>query len=113
MRAAGRAGHTSDAPLEAKECEMANALTDMANGFMGDVKRAAGWSIALSVLMIAAGLLAIAVPMAAGTAVTVVVGWLLIFSAVLHLAFAVNGGGAGGGGGGVFFFGGGGVARGL
>ena len=74
---------------------MANALTDMANGFMGDVKRAAGWSIALSVLMIAAGLLAIAVPMAAGTAVTVVVGWLLIFSAVLHLAFAFNGGGAG------------------
>jgi uncharacterized membrane protein HdeD (DUF308 family) len=60
----------------------------MANGLTSDVRRATSWSIALSVLMIVAGVLAIALPMVAGIAVTVVVGWLLIFSGVLHLAFA-------------------------
>jgi uncharacterized membrane protein HdeD (DUF308 family) len=45
--------------------------------------------------MIATGVLAIGLPMIAGIAVTVVVGWLLIFSAVLHLAFAFRSGRAG------------------
>jgi uncharacterized membrane protein HdeD (DUF308 family) len=51
-------------------------------------KRSITWSIVLSVLMILAGILAIVVPPAAGLAVTVVVGWLLIFSGVAHLVFA-------------------------
>jgi uncharacterized membrane protein HdeD (DUF308 family) len=51
------------------------------------VKRLLGWSIALSILMILAGLLAIVVPHAAGIAVTVLVGWLLVFSGVAHVAF--------------------------
>jgi uncharacterized membrane protein HdeD (DUF308 family) len=46
------------------------------------------WSIVLSVLMIIAGVLAIGAPMIAGVAVTVVVGWLLIFSGILHFAYA-------------------------
>lgn len=46
-----------------------------------------GWSIALSVLMIVAGILAIAIPPAAGLAVAVLVGWLLIFSGAAHLVF--------------------------
>lgn len=50
-------------------------------------KTSVGWSIALSILMIVAGLLAIAIPPAAGLAVTVLVGWLLIFSGVAHLIF--------------------------
>jgi Short repeat of unknown function (DUF308)/Protein of unknown function (DUF2630) len=49
--------------------------------------RAITWSVALSVLMIVAGLLAIGLPVVAGIAVTAVVGWLLIFSGALHLAF--------------------------
>ena len=52
------------------------------------VKKSVGWSIGLSVLMILAGLLAIASPMAAGIAVNVVVAWLLVFSAGVHLVFA-------------------------
>src|SRR5262245_26912833 len=61
-----------------------------------DVHKAATWSIALSVLMIVAGVLAICVPLIAGVAVTAIVGWLLIFSGLLHLAFAWRAGRAGG-----------------
>lgn len=67
----------------------------MANAMMSDVHRAATWSIVLSVLMIAAGVLAICIPMVAGVAVTAVVGWLLVLSGFLHLAFAWRAGHAG------------------
>ena len=46
------------------------------------------WSIVFSVLMTAAGVLAISLPQVAGIAVTEVVAWLLIFSGALHVAFA-------------------------
>ena len=52
------------------------------------VKKAVGWSIGLSVLMIVAGILAIASPLAAGIAVNLVVAWLLVFSGCAHLVFA-------------------------
>jgi len=52
------------------------------------VKKSLGWSIGLSVLLIVAGLLAIAVPQAAGIAVNLLVGWLLVFSGAVHLVFA-------------------------
>jgi uncharacterized membrane protein HdeD (DUF308 family) len=42
--------------------------------------------------MIVAGVLAIASPFIAGVAVTAIVGWLLIFSGVLHLVYAFRGG---------------------
>lgn len=47
-----------------------------------------GWSIVLSVLMIVAGILAIALPVGAGIAVAILVAWLLIFSGCAHLVFA-------------------------
>lgn len=47
-----------------------------------------GWSIGISVLMIIAGILAIAIPPVAGLAVLLVVAWLLIFSGVFHFVFA-------------------------
>jgi uncharacterized membrane protein HdeD (DUF308 family) len=52
------------------------------------VKKSVGWSIGLSVLMIVAGILAIASPMAASIAVDVLVAWLLVFSGCVHLVFA-------------------------
>ena len=55
------------------------------------VHRAAGWSMVWSVFMIAVGVLAIAAPLVAGIAVTALVGWLLVFSGVLHLALAWRG----------------------
>src|SRR5467141_1590284 len=60
----------------------------MANSTTADVHKATMWSILLSVLMIAAGVLAICVAVIAGITVTAVVGWLLVFSGLLHLAFA-------------------------
>jgi len=64
----------------------------MANPLTADVRQATSWSIVLSVLMIVTGILAIGLPMIAGIALTAIVGWLLIFSAALHLAFAWRGG---------------------
>ncbi|HWF36878.1 MAG TPA: HdeD family acid-resistance protein [Candidatus Acidoferrales bacterium] len=52
------------------------------------VKKSVNWSIGLSVLMILAGILAIASPLAAGIAVNVVVAWLLVFSGCVHLVFS-------------------------
>jgi len=48
----------------------------------------AGFSVALSGLMIFAGLLAVILPQVAGIAVSLLVAWLLIFSGIAHLAFA-------------------------
>jgi uncharacterized membrane protein HdeD (DUF308 family) len=67
----------------------------MTNSITGDIHKAATWSIVLSVLMIAAGILAIFSPAVAGVAVTVFFGWMLIFSGILHLAFAWQAGRAG------------------
>ena len=52
------------------------------------VKESLGWLIGLSILMIVAGILAIIVPPAAGFAVAILVGWLLVFSGGSHLVFA-------------------------
>jgi len=67
----------------------------MANSMTVNVRRATTWSIALSVLMIVAGVLAICVPVVAGVAVTALVAWLLILSGLLHLGFAFRDGRAG------------------
>src|SRR5260370_42168615 len=53
-----------------------------------EAKHFTGWSIAISILMILAGILAIGLPLAAGIAVNIVVAWLLTFAGVAHLAFA-------------------------
>ena len=60
------------------------------------VKKSVGWSIGLSVLMMLAGLLAIAAPAAAGIAVSLLVAWLLVFSGGAHLVFAWHTRSAGG-----------------
>lgn len=67
----------------------------MANTVTARVYSATTWSIVLSVLMIAAGALAIGLPQVAGIAITAVVAWLLLFSGALHLAFAWRAGTAG------------------
>src|SRR6266404_206085 len=60
----------------------------MANSMRANVHKATTWSIVLSVLMIVAGVLAIFLPAVAGGTVTAIVGWLLVISGLLHLAFA-------------------------
>jgi uncharacterized membrane protein HdeD (DUF308 family) len=53
-----------------------------------EISRNVRWSIALSVLMIVSGILAIIVPPASGIAVTILVGWLLVLSGAAHLAYS-------------------------
>jgi uncharacterized membrane protein HdeD (DUF308 family) len=50
-------------------------------------KKALAWSVALSLLMIFAGILAIVLPPLAGIGVTIFIGWLMIFSGAGHLVF--------------------------
>ena len=52
------------------------------------VQKSTSWSIILSVLMIVAGVLAIVIPLVGGLAITVLVGWLLVFSGIMHFVYA-------------------------
>ena len=61
---------------------------EMSYSSTSDSSPAVTWSIVLSGLMIAAGVVAVFMPALAGVAVTAIVGWLLIFSGLLHVAFA-------------------------
>jgi uncharacterized membrane protein HdeD (DUF308 family) len=61
----------------------------MADATAADIaKKAVGWSIFVSVIMIVAGLLAIALPLEAGIAVNLFVAWMLVFAAIAHFIFA-------------------------
>ena len=55
---------------------------------IGIARQSAGWAIALSVLLILAGAMAIVVPPAAGIAAAVLVAWLVLLGGVAHLALA-------------------------
>jgi len=52
------------------------------------VPRAINWSIALSVLLIIAGLFAICIPWISGIGITLFFGWAMILSGVTHFIFA-------------------------
>jgi len=52
------------------------------------LRKSVGGSITLSILLIAAGLIAMASPLAAGIAANIALAWLLIFSGGAHLVFA-------------------------
>jgi uncharacterized membrane protein HdeD (DUF308 family) len=56
-----------------------------------DMQTATTWSIVFSVLMIVSGIAAIVLPAVAGLAVTVMVGWLLVFTGALHVGMAWRG----------------------
>ena len=57
------------------------------------VKKASGWLIAIGVLFIILGIMAIAEPFAAGLAIGFLVGWLLIIAGGVHFVAAFAGGG--------------------
>jgi uncharacterized membrane protein HdeD (DUF308 family) len=59
-----------------------------ATSVVGVARRSLNWTIAFSILMILAGIAAIAMPPIAGLAVNIVVAWLLLFSGAMHLVFA-------------------------
>ena len=67
----------------------------MATSLTEDIRTSATWSIVLSVLMMATGVIALFVPAITGVTVTLFMGWLLIFSGILHLGYAWRASGAG------------------
>ena len=60
----------------------------------GVVKQITGWYIAAAVILILLGIFSIVEPGIAGLGVTLLVGWMLVFGAVLHFIAAFKGGGA-------------------
>jgi uncharacterized membrane protein HdeD (DUF308 family) len=58
-------------------------------------RESVGWSIALSVLLIVIGLVALLAPVLAGVAVEALIGWLLILGGISHLVLAWHVRGAG------------------
>jgi uncharacterized membrane protein HdeD (DUF308 family) len=50
--------------------------------------KAINWSIALSVLLILAGIFALAIPSISGIAITLFFGWAMILSGITHFVFA-------------------------
>jgi uncharacterized membrane protein HdeD (DUF308 family) len=62
---------------------------------LGLQKKATGWAIAVSVLLIVLGIIAIALPFVAGIAIASIVGWLLVFGGVTHVVAAFHARGAG------------------
>jgi uncharacterized membrane protein HdeD (DUF308 family) len=51
-------------------------------------RKSIGWSIALSIFLILAGIVAILLPPIMGLGVTLYIGWLLALSGIVHLVFA-------------------------
>jgi uncharacterized membrane protein HdeD (DUF308 family) len=60
----------------------------MATTVVGGLKRASGWSIALGIIMIVAGIIAMFAPWEAGLVITLVVGWSAIFNGAAQIVFA-------------------------
>jgi uncharacterized membrane protein HdeD (DUF308 family) len=52
------------------------------------VPKAINWSIALSILLIIAGLIALLLPFISGVAITLFFGWMMILSGITHFIFA-------------------------
>jgi uncharacterized membrane protein HdeD (DUF308 family) len=66
---------------------------------MNDATSAAGTGkggMIWGILMLICGFLAIGIPLASGIGVAIVIGWLLLVSAVWHLLFGIRSGGVGG-----------------
>jgi len=73
------------------------ATANAADGLRGGgsiIKRVSGWSIIMALVFILLGMMAIIEPGVAGVALTILVGWVLIFGGVAHLITAFSGGGA-------------------
>ena len=59
------------------------------------LKNFAGLSIGVSILLIVLGFLAIVMPMATGIAVSIIFGWIIVVSGIMHIGYAFTASGAG------------------
>jgi len=60
------------------------------NGDSPSARSATGWMMVWGIVMLICGIAAIALPWASGIGVVIVIGWVLLFSAVSHLIFAFH-----------------------
>ena len=58
-------------------------------------KKVTGMSIGLAILMIVLGFLAVALPLATGIGVSILVGWIVVFGGFTYVAYAFAAQGAG------------------
>jgi uncharacterized membrane protein HdeD (DUF308 family) len=59
------------------------------------VKKASGWGIAFDILIILAGFFSLALPLFTGIGITILIGWILTISGVLHIIDAFHARGVG------------------
>jgi uncharacterized membrane protein HdeD (DUF308 family) len=59
------------------------------------LKEVAGMSIGVAVVMIVLGFLAVALPLATGIGISILVGWIIVFGGFAYLAYAFSARGAG------------------
>ncbi len=59
----------------------------MAEALVSGIKKASGWSIALGILMIIVGIIAMLAPWESGLVITLIVGWCAIFNGVAQIIF--------------------------
>jgi uncharacterized membrane protein HdeD (DUF308 family) len=60
------------------------------NGDSSSARSGTGWMMVWGIVMLICGIAAIALPWASGIGVVIVIGWVLLFSAVSHLIFAFH-----------------------
>ena len=60
----------------------------MTETILGGIKRASGWSIALGVLIILLGIVAMMAPLASGVVVVSILAWTAIFGGVAQIIYA-------------------------
>ena len=77
-------------PWQRKKEQRDDNNMEMHTSMNTEINRETRWSIVLSELMIAAGVLAIIVPLVSGIAVTILVGGLLVLRGVTHMVYAWN-----------------------
>lgn len=61
----------------------------------GVVRKASGWSIVWGILMAVCGIMAIFMPLVSSIGIVILLGWLILCSAVWHLVFAFQSRGLG------------------
>ena len=62
----------------------------MAEAILGGIKRASGWSIALGVLMIVLGIIAMLAPWEFGIVIALIIGWMAIFNGVAQIIYGIR-----------------------
>jgi len=62
----------------------------MAEAILGGIKRVSGWSIALGVLMIVLGIIAMLAPWEFGIVIALIIGWMAIFNGVAQIIYGIR-----------------------